>query len=375
VTPLELLITLTTPESVDAAVVTDEELDDTDWEQVSSLADRHGLVPAMVSSLDRIESVPQAHRDDLQAKSRARTGESLQLTTSLHSIVRHLNDAGIRALPYKGPALSAVIHGDTGARQYVDIDVLVPPGEFERSCRIVREAGYEPFQRLAPLGEVAFENDAGATVDLHCEVLPRYFPGYLSFEALWRHRVQTTIGGEAAPTLNSADRVVVLSVHGSKHCWYKLAWVHDIATLVAHNCVPWETVDKRATATNCRRHVHLGYWLARETFGVDLPSDICVAVDSDPAVSNLGSSVRKGWREGETVPPGDRRQHRYQWRALDNWPARLIYATRVATIPSEGDVESVALPDSLAPLYRVVRPARLAARGGQETLRWFQSRM
>ena len=74
------------------------------------------------------------------------------------------------------------------------------------------------------------------------------------------------------------------------------------------------------------------------------------------------------------TPPTDWEQHSYQWRVLDSWPGRLVYAMRVATIPSEGDVESVDLPDSLSPLYRAVRPVRLAARGGRAGLQRLQSR-
>jgi hypothetical protein len=103
--------------------------------------------------------------------------------------------------------------------------------------------------------------------------------------------------------------------------------------------------------------------------------DIDVVADADPAVATLGREAIERLRKREATPPTDGEQHRYQWRTLKRWPDRLVYATRVATIPSEGDVQSVALPESLAPLYRVVRPARLVARGGRHGVRKLRSQV
>lgn len=85
-------------------------------------------------------------------------------------------------------------------------------------------------------------------------------------------------------------------------------------------------------------------WLAGEVFAVDLPPDIADATTADPEIEALGRKALERLREGAVTKPADNEQHGYQWRALDNWPDRLVYATRIATIPSESDIESVALP-------------------------------
>jgi len=347
--------------------------DPVDWDRFQSLAATHQLVPRVVAGIDRIEGVPESVRADLVGRSRAHAQSSLQLTSALHSLLDGFDDAGIHALPYKGPVLSAAIHGDVSARQYVDIDILVPTADFERACETLRDSGYEAGQRLNALGEVAFTNEGGATVDLHHHVLPRYFPDELDFDDLWHRHESVDVGGRSVPALNPADRVVVLAVHGTKHRWYRLSWVHDLATLLADGRAPFEHVRERATALGCRRHVRLGYWLAREIFDVALPSEVADTLDTDPTVDALGNEAIEELREGTATPPSDSEQHSYQWRALDSWSDRLVYATRIATIPSEGDIESVQLPDSLAPLYRAVRPMRLVARGGRAGLRRLQS--
>jgi len=345
-----------------------------DWDQLTSLARAHQLVPPLVDNLDRVD-VPDPVAENVRSLRRRRAGSSLHLTSALHSVLDAFDDAGVRAIPYKGPVLSVTVHDDIGARQYVDVDVLVSPETFDRACTILQREGYEPFQRLNALGEVAFEDETDATVDLHQAVLPRYFPRELAFEDLWARREHVDVGGREVPTLGPADRFVVLAVHGTKHCWYRLAWVHDIATLVAADRVPWDDLRERATEHHCTRHVHLACWLAREVYGVSLPGDVADAIEADPTVATLGREALDGLREGEATPPSDGEQHRYGWRALERWPDRLVYATRVATIPSEGDVESVALPEPLSPLYRVVRPARLLARGSRQGVRRLRSRV
>lgn len=362
-TEWDLLRAATAPEPSEQSF--DDDHENVDWNRLTSLANAHQLLPALVESLDSIDAVPGWAREDPRAESRRQAQSSLHLTNALHSVLDALEDADVRAIPYKGPVLAAAVHDDVGARQYVDIDVLVPPEKFERACTVVESEGYEPFQRLNALGEVALENDAGAAVDLHRDILPRYFPGDLPFEELWRRRVEVDVGGRTVPTLDPVDRFVVLAVHGTKHCWYRLAWVHDVATLVATDRVPWDAVHERATDLGCLRHVRLACWLARDVFRTALPSDIAAAVDADPTVATLGRDARTRLREGDATPPTDGEQHRYQWRALDSWSDRFVYAVRLATIPSEADVQSVELPETLTPLYRLVRPVRLATRGGR----------
>jgi len=57
-------------------------------------------------------------------------------------VARSLEDAGIDAVPLKGSTLAAELHGDEALREYVDIDVLVPRAEFDRSIDVVRSLGW-----------------------------------------------------------------------------------------------------------------------------------------------------------------------------------------------------------------------------------------
>jgi hypothetical protein len=53
-----------------------------------------------------------------------------------------LADAGIAALPLKGPLLAAEAHGDAGLRDTADVDVLVDRDRLDRAVRVLNAAGF-----------------------------------------------------------------------------------------------------------------------------------------------------------------------------------------------------------------------------------------
>jgi len=338
-----------------------------DWERLRTLLRSHGLC-GYVDSESIAPAAPEV-RDWLDDARREQTVRGLGLTETLYGARAVLEEAGVDSLPYKGPVTSVVAYDDVGTRAYADVDLLVGPDDFGPAREALVGAGYEQVERLRGLGEVALRDGRGHVVDLHRSILPRYLPYSLRFDEVWERRSTVDLGNGEVPALDPADRLVVSCVHGTKHCWYRLAWLRDLAALVAANHADDERVRERASALGCRRQVILGTWLADAVYDVTPPPWVERAVRSgDSDLKSVGESLLGRLRGGEARPPSDRDQFRVQWRTLSRWTDRAVYATRVATIPSDADVESVALPASLAPLYRAVRPVRLAVRYGRS--RW-----
>ena len=354
-----LLCRLTTPADQHEAVEWPETVD---WERLIGLADGHGVLHHLGERLSAVERVPDELQDQLRARRRERVAHSLTLANGLHSVHEQFRDASIPALPYKGPVLSAGAPGAIAARQYVDLDIVVAPEAFDRACGLLRASDYEQVERLRALGEVALRNKDSVVVDLHRSALPRYFPATLPVESLWSRRRHVEVGGTSLPSFDPVDRFVVLAVHGAKHRWYKLAWAHDVATLLVRDETDWTEVVTRARSLGALRHVRLACWLANHHFGVTTPDAISVA--ADPVAADLGAELVEQF-EPSATPPTDRAQFRYQWRALARRRDRVRYATRLATLPSERDIQNVPLPAFATPLYRVVRPVRLLGRYGR----------
>lgn len=363
-TAWEVLRDVASPATADP---THERFVNCDGEKLRDLASAHGLLPAVADGLDDETTVSDAEMA-LGDRRRRQAGASLHLVSELGDVLECLADAGVAAIAYKGPVLATVAHGDVGARQYGDVDLFVGQSSFGAARDALEDRGLDQIERLRALGEVALRNDAGAVVDLHAHLLPCYHPATLSFDDAWERRRSVEVAGTAVPALAPADRLVVLSVHGTKHAWYRLGWVRDVATVLAADHADPETVLDRATALRCRRHVLLACWLAGRALSVELPPAIERAVDGDSTVRELGERCLESLRSGDVRPPEDGEQFAIQYRALERRADRLRFGARVATIPSEADLASVRLPGALSPLYRAVRPARLATRYGRRAL-------
>ena len=66
------------------------------------------------------------------------------------------------------------------------------------------------------------------------------------------------------------DLLLVLCLHGSKHCWERLAWICDVAELIGANPeLDWNEIMRRSAALNIEKAVMLGLDLASEL--VDAP--------------------------------------------------------------------------------------------------------
>ncbi|MEO8441610.1 MAG: nucleotidyltransferase family protein, partial [Betaproteobacteria bacterium] len=117
-----------------------------DWDWLVETALRHGVIPLLHRSLARlaIGQVPRPVLDRLRLMAEAFRFRSLVMVQELNSVLRTLEQAGIAAVPYKGPALALYLFQDVALRQFSDIDLLVPPHDALMAKRIMLTLGYVP---------------------------------------------------------------------------------------------------------------------------------------------------------------------------------------------------------------------------------------
>lgn len=134
---------------------------------------------------------------------------SLLLDRAAAEAVRHLRDHGIVSILLKGPTIATWLYAEGDVRPYDDIDLLVPPAEFEAAKEVLRELGYS--HRLdgadpAEFGTLEEEliGPRGACIDLHRGLLGTA----ASPERCW-----TTLAGHTIPfPLSVSERVDVLDI-------------------------------------------------------------------------------------------------------------------------------------------------------------------
>jgi hypothetical protein len=334
-----------------------------DWGRVLRLAASHGLSAFLFAHIDG--QAPPAVVEELRERAHEVAAGNLVLTTELRRVMEGFEAAGIPALAFKGPVLATLLYGERMLREFLDVDVLVHKEDVARSFAVLGELGYEAWHAVEGYffecgrERSVVQKDTGATVDLHWGLMPRSFAGDTG-AGVWERCGRVRIGKREIPTLGDEDLVQFLCVHGTKHRWASLGWVCDVAALVrARPGIDWEAVMRRAQRTGTRRAVLLGLYLAHDLVGAEAPAQLLAEARQDRKLQDLAreSAVRM-FQE----PPSAHGGRSYWYRASERWRERLWLVRGAVFEAQPADRQAYKLPRVLFPLYRVIRPFRLAAR-------------
>jgi hypothetical protein len=253
----------------------------------------------------------------------AHAARGLHLTRDLIAIVRAFQSAQIAVLPHKGPLLAMAAYHDLALRSFLDLDLLIRPADLPRAIGVLEEHGYRPAAALAWLtpetllrwtGEMHYYSSggtstsetpaSGTSIDLHWRLTPSHYPVQLDPEVLWRSQETLTIAGADLPTVSPEALVLLLAVHGAKHCWEAIGWVADLAWLLRANPdLGWRNVLHLARETNCERPVLLAASLVHEVMEAPIPTELRTAIQADRQVRRLHARVLHRWRHGPAESP------------------------------------------------------------------------
>jgi hypothetical protein len=330
----------------------------TDWPSLISNAIEWRMVSPLHDVAASAESpLPDQVTGMLAVLTTQRALYALRQTRQLGEILQVFTEAGIAALSYKGPTLAFLATGHLGGREFSDLDLLVHPRDYRKAADVLIAEGfsysYPPPTRcqLRQAYEVCMvHKERRVIVDLHRSFFADGTAFSLTFERYHRHII--CLADQPIPTLDPTELLLLLSVHGSKHCWRELRWIHDLHGLLSRQTFDWPAVLARARKEGAMRSVSLGLTLAHDLFGTPLPE----LFQASPATRRLVEES-KGYLGQEA--PGLQRQHLYHWRMFDTLPQRLRYLVWTVFFPHELDLGYVDLPESLYPLYFLIRPYRV----------------
>lgn len=271
-----------------------------DWQGLSELALRHGMLPLMYSSILRARpKVPRSALGELQSINRANAEKSIRLTAALLRILAVLNAEGVFAVPFKGPLLSQDAYGDLTMRNFQDLDLLVAKPQAVQASEVLASHGFlreHQYSASRPSGEEEFHHMLrrdGITVELHWQTGPPYVPAAFQDGELLERSRPCTLLGRPVQTLDPADLLLALCIHGYAHRWSQLEHVATLARVLARG----EFGDSAAFLRNARsrgalRRCLVGLLLANRLAGAQLSLDFQRALKSDRIVDCLASKAR-----------------------------------------------------------------------------------
>lgn len=313
-----------------------------------------------------VSAVPPTVISWLRRSFQETTWRNTLLAGELTRVLELLASHGIDAVPFKGPVLAALAYENVAMRQFGDLDLLVQPHERTRTRELLLGDGYTMYDGWSHVHELNHEytlvsTRGGVRVDVHWKLFPRAVlpvkPDQL------RQRAEVRIGDRTVRTFSPENTLLILCVHADTHAWERLMWISDIAQLVA-SCpdLDWAKALEIADSSGSERLLLLGLRLADDLLGAAAPDPVMTRARTNRHVTRLATTISE--RLFESAPndvEADRQKSLLQLMSRN----RLWHRLWLAATPNESDWEVMRLPNSLSPLYYVIRPFRLLGKYGR----------
>jgi hypothetical protein len=346
-----------------------------DWTYLVRLALAHGMSPFLARGLDRVPAdVPRDIRGALRSHLEDNRARNRQLAAILLDLLETFGALGVEAIPFKGPVLGAVAHGDFSLRRAGDLDVLVRPDDVSAVCRTLSAAGFRERAEVVtgrPLSaaedaahrrrqcEYAFERATdGVVVEPHWAIAPAAIGTGADYLALWTRARSEILLDRPVPGLAHEDLLVLLSIHGSKHEWSELRWICDLAALLArHAGIDVPGALDRARAYGCGRMLLVALGLCRRLFQTELPAAILGHLDRDRTAGVLVAEIHARLLRGDRVRDDYGRLSPFLIRVRERTRDRVRYAASIVLTPRLEHMRTLPLPARLHGLYVPIKLA------------------
>ncbi len=264
-----------------------EALGAVDWQEVLAHARRHRVAPLAAHRLEALGpavEVPGEVAAAFRGEAKAALFHEMAMFGELCRIKAALDGKAVPFLVIKGVVLSSEGHGRMGLRVNHDIDLLVSPGDLDRSHGILCALGY---RRVEPEGDPPSDELArwvkrskdwvyilpsnGTVVELHHRLFDNRTlcdPGIMS-----RARRVMLFGQVEVMTLGAEDEPAYLALHGALHAWSRLKWLLDMA-IIARKLGPDGTsaLLSRQRKQPAERALLQAFILCSELFGMQHPA-------------------------------------------------------------------------------------------------------
>jgi hypothetical protein len=342
-----------------------------DWTYIRQTGIQHGIIPLLYRRLNKEMAVlvPPDEMKKLRILFLENAAKNLRMTKELLRVLDLLADAGIEAMPFKGPALAMQAYGDLSMRNFCDLDILIHKSDFDRVYKILLNNNFTPaitvdaeIKKKFILRQKEFYfSGHGIHLDMHWKLTDRFFIINLDFEKFWNQNKLISLNASNVRTLNLEDVLILICIYGSLNFWHDLKWISDLTYLIKnHPNFEWNGLVRQADEMGIRRMVILGLFLAQECGGINYPSGIKNLFSSDLIFQNLINKIKNNFFL-QKKPPLTllinymRLRERIQDRVTD-WVSLLSYEI---FIPNYYDFNFIPLPLPLFPLYFIIRPFRL----------------
>jgi hypothetical protein len=295
---------------------------------------------------------------------------NLRMTQELIRVLDLLADAGIEAMPFKGPALAVQAYGDLSMRSFCDLDILIHKEDFDTVYKILLENGYIPNypidtrtkRKLSIYKGEFFFSDKQIDLDIHWQLNQRWVSVVWVLDSVWNDAVSVYLNNREIKTISLEYSIILVCVHGAKHFWQEMKWLADLSQLINQfTDLQWEIIFNHAENLNAKRILTLGLLLAQEYCGVNYDSEIVSLLRSEKSIQYFLNDLHANFFRFRSWSPFSVPLLFYiktRERKKDRISYIFYYVLDVLLLPNKNDFTVISLPEVVFPLYFVIRPLR-----------------
>jgi hypothetical protein len=213
----------------------------------------HHRVPGVVYRSLRDLGVDRAELSGLRSVYQMAVVSHQRCLSELYSVTSMLE--GLTWMVVKGPVLTEIGYGDSGARLYEDLDIVVAAHSLVPALQAIESAGGHvadlnwPMMAELRRAEIPMILPAGMLADLHWDLLvtPNIRARFsVPMGEVFERRRGVRIGGMDVTTLDPVDELLYLSLHGSLSGGDQLVWLKDLERMIACQQMDWDELVRRA---------------------------------------------------------------------------------------------------------------------------------
>lgn len=284
-------------------------------ESLPEAAHYHRVTGYVARQLRRLDDVPAAVVETLDASQRAARAQHLRVRAALEAFSQMMAGSAIPWLVVKGPVLAETVYHSADLRSYADLDVIVPAASFSETVTFLEGSGIGVVDRNWTLvrqlkaGELHLVLPMAVELDLHWHVLFRQ-DDRQSFriqmrEMFERQRV-VQVQGVSTCTTDAADTLLHLSLHAAVEGGDRLGWLKDIERVIVVEEPDWDEVVRRARRWRVTLPVVTMLIRSRTALGAPVPDDVVAALCAQKpwrvALAALDRFFPSGATSGEGTP-------------------------------------------------------------------------
>lgn len=212
--------------------------------QLLNLLQHHRLSPQLRSTILNAPDLDEDFREQFESRCLELKQSALEQSLELFRIVKRFQSENISLLSIKGPVLSYQLYGDFTKRSSNDLDFLVDERQLEHALQLLRAEGYEPdgIMPQSPKQKKAYlkarhhytlyHREKKITLELHWKLLAGAVHKTWTLQTLLPYTEKLTFTETPVLVLNDLYLALYLCVHGSRHSWFRLFWLHDLLSLI-----------------------------------------------------------------------------------------------------------------------------------------------